>query len=123
MKRAANIILGMMLTGLASPAFSHAIMTSSIPEKEEVIASGPEQVRVCFNEIVGENFQTLAVITAKGRRMDNKDMRIGEIDDKSCFVASVKPLLKGKYYVRYRAESADGHVVTGKYTFYVGDSK
>ena len=123
MKRAANIILGMMLAGLASPVFSHAIMTSSIPEKEEVIVSGPEQVRVCFNEIVGENFQTLAVITAKGRRMDNKDMRLGEIDEKSCFVASVKPLLTGKHYVRYRAESADGHVVTGKYTFYVGDSK
>ncbi|RLA18284.1 MAG: hypothetical protein DRQ61_12320 [Gammaproteobacteria bacterium] len=121
MKRAVNIILGLMLTSLASPAFSHAIMTSSEPEKEAVLLAGPEKVQVCFNEIVGEKFHTLAVITAKGKRMDKKDMKEGEIDEKSCFIASVNPLSEGKHYVRYRTESSDGHVVTGKYTFYVGE--
>lgn len=123
MKRAVNVIFGLLLAGLALPAFSHAIMTSSEPEKEAVLVASPEKVQVCFNEIVGEKFHTLAVITAKGRRVDNKDMRAGEIDEKSCFVASVNPLSEGKHYVRYRTESSDGHVVTGKYTFYVGEKR
>lgn len=121
MKRAVNSILGLMLTSLALPAFSHAIMTSSEPVKEAVLATGPEKVQVCFNEIVGEKFHTLAVITARGKRVDRKDMREGEIDEKSCFVASLNPLSQGKHYVRYRTESSDGHVVTGKYAFYVGE--
>jgi len=121
MKKRIKIFLGVWLASVSLSVFPHAIMTSSQPAKEATLAKGPEKVQVCFNEIVGEQFRALAVITAKGKRMDNKDMSESGVDEHSCFTSTVKHLKEGKYYVRYRAESADGHIVTGKYTFYVGE--
>jgi methionine-rich copper-binding protein CopC len=103
----------------ASPGvLAHAILVKATPEREAVIAKAPEEVLLVFNDGVGEEFLALAVIDAAGKRVDKHDARL-DFSDHSHLRASVEKLPPGRYIVRYRVLSADGHVVSGKYSFQV----
>lgn len=108
----------LVLAGLAvvSEVWAHAILVKAQPEKEAVIQQAPEEVVLVFNDAVGQEFLALAVIDASGKRVDKHDARL-DFTDHSHLRASVEPLSPGQYVVRYRVLSADGHVVSGKYSF------
>lgn len=97
---------------------AHAILVKSSPEKESTITDAPGEVLLVFNDSVGQEFLALAVIDPSGKRVDNHDAKL-DFTDHSHLRASVSPLAPGRYTVRYRVLSADGHVVTGKYFFQV----
>lgn len=78
----------------------------------------PEEVKLWFNEGVGEQYMALAVINSEGKRVDNKDAKQGFFD-KSHLSVTLPSIPAGKYAVRYRVQSADGHIITGKYYFSV----
>ena len=59
-----------------------------------------------------------AVISPGGERVDKRDAAIDSADAAHVSV-SVNPLTPGKYTVRYRALSADGHLVSGAWDFEV----
>ncbi len=107
------ITLGMSWSQWAA---AHAIMVKSSPEKESKISQSPKRVDVWFDDNVGPKYTSLAVVNSKGERVDNKDGEL-EMMDKSHLSASVKQLTPGRYGVRYRVQSADGHIVTGKFFF------
>lgn len=96
--------------------FAHAIMVKSSPAKEEVTNVIPTRVDVWFDDNVGPKYTALAVVNSQGERVDNGD---GDLEsmDKSHLSTTLKPLTPGKYGVRYRVQSADGHIVTGKFFF------
>jgi len=71
-----------------------------------------------FNDGVGQEFLALAVIDESGKRVDNHDAKL-DFTDHSHLRAALAKLMPGKYTVRYRVFSADGHVVSGKYFFHV----
>ncbi len=98
---------------------AHAILVRSFPEQESTVQGSPEEVRLWFNEGVGAQYMALAVINSAGKRVDNKDATQGFFD-KSKLSVTLPPIPAGKYAVRYRVQSADGHIVTGKYYFSVG---
>jgi len=108
-----SLTIGMTWSQWAS---AHAIMVKSSPEKESTISVAPKQVEVWFDDNVGPKYTSLAVVNSKGQRVDNKDGAL-EMMDKSHLVATVKDLTPGRYGVRYRVQSADGHIVTGKFFF------
>jgi methionine-rich copper-binding protein CopC len=95
---------------------AHAILVKAQPEKESVISDVPSEVLLTFNEGVGEEFLALAVVDATGKRVDKHDAH-QDFTDHSHLRASVETLAPGRYMVRYRVLSADGHVVSGKYFF------
>lgn len=97
-------------------ASAHAIMIKSSPEKESSSNVIPTQVEVWFDDNVGPKYTSLAVVNTKGERVDNGDGAL-ETFDKSHLVATLKPIVSGRYGVRYRVQSADGHIVTGKFFF------
>ncbi|MGH6635610.1 MAG: copper resistance CopC family protein [Gammaproteobacteria bacterium] len=97
---------------------AHAILVRSLPEQESTVQA-PEEVKLWFNEGVGEQYMALAVIDSEGKRVDNKDATQGFFD-KSELSLTLPPIPPGKYAVRYRVQSADGHIITGKYYFSVG---
>ena len=101
---------------------AHAILVKGVPEKEAVLTDAPEEILLTFNEGVGTRFLALAVVDASGKRVDKHDARL-EFTDHSNLKASVEKLLPGRYLVRYRVLSADGHVVSGKYFFNVKANK
>jgi len=97
---------------------AHAILVRSLPEQESTVQGSPEEVKLWFNEGVGEQYIALAVINSEGKRVDNKDATQGFFD-KSELSVTLPPVPPGKYAVRYRVQSADGHIITGKYYFSV----
>ncbi len=114
------IFFGIALGGIALPGMApaHAILVRSVPGEDATLSAAPEAVEVWFNEGVGEEYKALAVIDSQGKRVDKQDARLG-VFDSSYLRVSVPPLGRGVYTVRYRVQSADGHIVSGKYHFSV----
>lgn len=95
---------------------AHAIMVRSSPEKESTTNTIPSRVDVWFDAGVGPKYTSLAVVNSKGERVDNGDGEL-EMMDKSHLSATLKSITPGRYGVRYRVQSEDGHIVTGKFFF------
>ena len=95
---------------------AHAILVKANPEREATVTDAPDEVLLIFNDSVGQEFLALAVIDPSGKRVDNHDAKL-DFTDHSHLRASVSKLAPGRYTVRYRVLSADGHVVSGKYFF------
>lgn len=108
------MVLGLGCLSLAATA--HAILVKADPAKEAVLSRAPEEVHLTFNDAVGEEFLALAVVDASGKRVDRHDAKL-DFTDRAQLRATLEPLVKGQFMVRYRVLSADGHVVSGKYNF------
>jgi methionine-rich copper-binding protein CopC len=76
------------------------------------------KVEVWYNDAIANAFFALAVINAAGDRVDKRDTAIDSADWSHVSV-SVEPLTPGEYSVRYRAVSADTHLVSGAWVFEV----
>jgi methionine-rich copper-binding protein CopC len=101
---------------------AHAILVKAAPDKEATITESPEEVLLIFNEGVGQEYLALAVVDESGKRVDKHDAKL-DFTDRSHLRATVGSLDPGRYMVRYRVLSADGHVVSGKYFFQMHDAK
>ncbi len=97
---------------------AHAILVKGIPDQEAILTDAPEEILLTFNEGVGTRYLALAVVNEAGKRVDKHDAQL-DFSDHSNLRASVEKLVPGRYMVRYRVLSADGHVVSGKYFFNV----
>ena len=116
-----------VLTGPARPSreswrpaiiLAHAIIVRTSPAQGGV---GPEdigKVEVWYDAGIRDAFAALAVVSAAGERVDKRDTAIDSADPSHVSV-SVNRLTPGKYTVRYRALSADGHLVSGAWEFEV----
>ena len=104
------------LSRLATGQLAHAILVRANPDKEAVITDIPEEILLTFNEGVGNEYLALAVSDSTGKRVDKHDAHL-DFTDHSHLRASLENAGKGRYTVRYRVLSADGHVVSGKYFF------
>ncbi len=102
----------------AQSAQAHAILVKSTPAKEETLKEIPSRIDLWFDDNVGPKYTALAVVNSDGQRVDNGDGDL-EMMDKSHLFATLKELTPGRYGVRYRVQSADGHIVTGKFFFTV----
>lgn len=99
----------------------HAILVKSIPRKEQAIDAAPRWIELWFNEGVGSKYTSLAVVDSEGKRVDKKDGAL-DFSDRSHLSATLESALPGRYGVRYhRVQSADGHIVTGKYFFTISE--
>jgi methionine-rich copper-binding protein CopC len=74
-----------------------------------------------FNEELASHGSTVAVVDARGRRVDDGrgGLDLGDLDRRT-LVARLRPLGPGRYVVRWQATSADdGYVAKGQYAFTV----
>ncbi len=113
-----NILLVVLAVVWADAIFAHAILVKSSPSKEESLKTPPTRVDLWFDAPVGPKYTALAVVNSKGERVDNRDGDL-EAFDKSHLSATLKKLTPGRYGIRYRVQSEDGHIVTGKLFFEV----
>lgn len=97
---------------------AHAIVVRRSPEQGSVAAGNIGKVEVWYDAGIRDAFAALAVIGATGERVDKRDAAIDKTDP-SHVTVSVDPLIPGKYTVRFRALSADGHLVSGAWDFEV----
>lgn len=97
---------------------AHAIVVRTSPQQGGVAETNIGKVDVWYDAGIRDAFAALAVVSAAGERVDKRDAAIDSADPAHVSV-SVNPLTAGKYTVRYRALSADGHLVSGAWEFEV----
>ena len=112
---AALLVLGVL--GLpAAPAWAHAALVSSDPSDGQRLAALPGSATWTFNEEISP--PSYVVVTAPdGSRADQGEPRV----DGSEVSVDLAKGREGTYALAFRVISADGHPVTGRLTFVVGD--
>ncbi|UKD55977.1 copper resistance protein CopC [Amycolatopsis sp. FU40] len=96
-------------------AEAHSFLESSSPAKDSAIAAGPAKIVRTFNGPLDSGFTELSALGPDGKTPWESGAHTVAGADLS---APVKPLgPAGKYTVDYRIVSADGHPVSGSYSF------
>ncbi|MCC9740418.1 copper resistance protein CopC [Streptomyces sp. MNU89] len=105
----------------AAPASAHAALTGSVPRQGAVADRAPEKVVLTFSARVTLSADSIRVLAPDGGRADTGEPRdLGTGGTVRHGVALRPGLPDGTYTVAWRAVSADGHPVSGAYTFSVG---
>ena len=97
---------------------AHAMLVSSEPAAESVVATSPARVRLVFSEEVEPSLAHIAIAANEGR-LDRLQVT-GDPHDVDAVIAAVGPLPAGGYRVVWHVVSADGHPVGGSFVFWVG---
>jgi methionine-rich copper-binding protein CopC len=103
----------------APPALAHAALVRSDPARRAVLTQPPGQVRLWFNERIERDYSTISVLDSAGRTIATGQPKI-PADDPKLLLLDLPSLAPGRYTVRYRINSVDGHVVAASYEFTVG---
>ncbi len=110
------LLAAMMSTATmtAQPARAHAARVSTDPADNAVLSIGPDRVTATFNERLQSAFAAMTVVGP-----DAHVWSTGEPTVQGAIVAvGLRPLgPAGTYTVNYRVTSADGHVVSGSWSF------
>lgn len=109
------LIVAAMVT-VAPTAAAHTALTASEPAADTTLTAGPARVSATFNEDLQPTFAAMTVVGPDGNIWSSGDPEVRG----AVVSVAVRPLgPAGRYTVNYRVTSADGHVVTGAWTFTV----
>ena len=110
------LLAAMLVTALltAQAASAHAARVSTEPADNAVVTTGPDRVSATFNERLQTTFAAMTVVGPDGHVWS-----AGEPTVQGAVVGvGLRPLgPAGSYTVNYRVTSADGHVVSGSWSF------
>ena len=110
----AVLLAALVALALPAAASAHATLTKTEPEYGTRIERAPKIVRLHFDQSIDALPNAIHVYDAKGRLVSGRTLLS---KDERTIAAPVSRLARGGYTVRWRAVSADGHVVSGVYTF------
>ncbi|MGH7768093.1 MAG: copper resistance CopC family protein [Candidatus Binatia bacterium] len=101
-----------------SAALAHAYLVKSIPAQRAVLYRAPAKIQLWFNERLEARYSSLTVTGPEGNTVALVKMAVGR-DDPKLIAADIRPLAAGRYVVKYRVLSVDGHVVHDEFYFTV----
>jgi methionine-rich copper-binding protein CopC len=100
-----------------SPALAHSFLVEATPSSKDHVAAAPKTIKLRFGGGVEPKYSKLTVEGADGKVLGEGS--IGVPDKPRELSMDTPDLAPGKYVVRYRVLSVDGHVVEGNYEFTV----
>jgi copper resistance protein C len=100
-----------------SPALAHSFLVEATPSSKDHVAAAPKTIKLRFGGGVEPKYSKLTVEGADGKVLGEGS--IGVPDKPRELSMDAPDLAPGKYVVRYRVLSVDGHVVEGNYEFTV----
>ncbi|MFN4287370.1 MAG: copper homeostasis periplasmic binding protein CopC [Brevundimonas sp.] len=100
----------------ASPAFAHARLVSATPAADSTV-SAPSTIRLTFSERFAAPFSSIELEDGEGRPVAVRQSVSG--DGRTLIADAAGPLAPGVYQVRWAIAAADGHRMTGSYSFTV----
>jgi methionine-rich copper-binding protein CopC len=108
----ATVTIAATLTAAAASA--HAARVSVDPAENAILSVGPARVSATFNEQLQTTFAAMTVVGPDANLWSS-----GQPQVQGAIVSvGVRPLgPSGNYTVNYRVTSADGHVVSGSWSF------
>jgi hypothetical protein len=107
-----------LLTGTAATVAAHAFLVKSIPAARATLARVPDRVQLWFNERLEPAYSSVSVWDAAGAQVDQRDGRVSSEDPRRLEI-TLGPLAAGRYVVRFRVLSVDGHIVESTIPFTV----
>jgi copper resistance protein C len=112
------IASALALTLLAPPpaALAHAVLVRSQPASRATLSRAPERVQLWFNERLEPAYSSVSVWDAAGARVDTGTGAVSP-DDPRRLEVSLPALGAGRYVVRFRVLSVDGHIVDSNLPF------
>jgi len=119
MSRAGVLALagGLLISAvLPSSAEAHALLVKAEPARRAALSQPPRQVKLWFNEEIEAAYTKLAVLDAADKPVTDAKFQV-PADDPKLMVLSLPALAPGKYTVKFRVLSVDGHVVESAYAF------
>lgn len=112
---AALLVMVAAITG-APTASAHAVRTASDPADGATLTAGPARVSATFNEQLQTAFAAMTVVGPDGNLWSSSPPEV----QGATVGVGLRPLgPAGRYTVNYRVTSADGHVVSGSWSFTV----
>ena len=102
---------------LALTSLFHTALKSSIPAKGATVAA-PTAVTLTFTESINVNLTTIAITHADSSVVEALVVPKGVASEKVAAPVT-KPLAAGKYLIKWKTASDDGHVVRGAFAFTV----
>jgi methionine-rich copper-binding protein CopC len=97
-------------------ASAHTALTGTDPAADSTLATGPGRLTATFNEELQPTFAAMTLVGPDGNLWSTGDAEV-QGATVSVGVRSLGPA--GKYTANYRVTSADGHVVSGSWSFTV----
>ena len=114
----AGAAMAMMTCLHVAPALAHSMLVKAEPPRRAVLAKTPTQVRLWFNEELEGEYASLIVLDAEKHPVTEIKPQLAPDDPKS-IVLPLPELTPGKYSVKFRVLSVDGHVVESSFDFTV----
>ncbi|WP_293051437.1 copper resistance CopC family protein [Mycobacterium sp.] len=105
-----------VVTGVvtAALAHAHAVLLSTDPPADAQLSVGPTRVSATFNEQLQTTFAAMTVVGPDGNVWSAGEPQV----QGAVISVGMRPLGPvGSYTVHYRVTSADGHVVSGTWSF------
>jgi copper resistance protein C len=102
----------------AAPALAHSMLIKAEPPRRAVLAKAPTQVQLWFNEEIEGDYASLVVLDAEKHPVTEIKPQLAP-DDRKSIVLPLPELTPGKYSVKFRVLSVDGHVVESYFDFTV----
>ena len=110
-------VLGALIA-LPGAALSHALLVRSEPGQRSTVTRPPARVQMWFSEPLEPAYATASVWNEKGEQVDRGDAKVDQ-SDPVLLSLSTPNLGPGRYTVRFRVLSVDGHIAESRYTFTV----
>ncbi|MBB3601253.1 hypothetical protein FHT40_000886 [Mycolicibacterium sp. BK556] len=107
------LVVGMAMAGTAV-AWAHAVRVAADPTPDSSVTTAPARVSATFNEQLHPDFAAMTVVGPDGNLWSDGTPQV----QGAVVSVGVRPLgPAGLYTVNYRVTSADGHVVSGSWSF------
>jgi len=111
------IAVGLVFSGTQS-AIAHAEVVKSFPLANSTLTKAPKYVQLEFGEsitnLTSKNANSIVILDSKATKIATSKIVIKKAIARVEFVGTLKP---GKYTVKYRIVSADGHVLNAQFKF------
>jgi copper resistance protein C len=117
----AIIVAGLFLFA-PSAAFAHAYLVKSVPAGRATLFNSPGKIQLWFNERLEPKYSSVSVHDPDGKRVDSDNAEVSSNDPKQLSIG-VKKLPAGKYTIKFRVLSVDGHVVEQSFPFTIRETK
>jgi copper resistance protein C len=101
-------------------ALAHSMLVKAEPPRRAMLAKSPAQVRLWFNEEIEGDYASLVVLDAEKHPVTEISPQLAP-DDRKSIILPLPDLAPGKYSVKFRVLSVDGHVVESNFDFTVKD--
>jgi methionine-rich copper-binding protein CopC len=98
---------------LAGAPGAHSLLLASSPAAGSVVSAPPGQITLGFNNRIEKRLSRIRLVGGG----ETRDLSVSADGRADSLTATVPPLAPGTYRVEWQVLSADGHVVSGVFSF------